>query len=212
MQIDTIIKYILLLCLLLGLSGCTLKQYSEDKHVLYKKRLDWYLFANGKRDQFNKNEGIDAYDVNYTSVIPYYGAEESDGYGVNRTTFKFIDSISPHYRIRKYRFEMYMLSEINLLEEESQYFYEAQQELQTKSSKTINKFIPYKCYFPYIKHNKAYRLEERCYIKKIDQEAILFTSFIFKQKRKELFENEIIPTMLKSIKLTPTKVSPWKYN
>ncbi len=225
-MIDKLMKYASLVSILIIVNGCSSKQYVEDNWMyLYKKRVEWFSFTRDVRSyasehkkwrEENKNLKFDGYDMNYTAVKPYYWKNESDGWGVDRTTStSFSYLLSSKSEHKKYRFIAHTISDKNILGKRSNYLYEAIYTYKNNgnSSNNLNGFMSYKCYSPNIDYDKSYKLLESCFIKKIDKDVILFTSFKYRniKKDRELFQKEIIPTMLRSIRLKPVKLSPWKY-
>jgi len=84
--------------------------------------------------------------------------------------------------------------------------------------KTINQFVEYPCdehivFSKYERDDNYQPLQATCYAKRLDKDVFLVTRFAHPntQKDKKLFQTQIIPTMLKSIQATPTKLSPWEY-
>ena len=225
MKINKLIKYILLFIIVLGISGCSSKEYMDVKWTLYKKRLDLLNFRKSIKPHYGvdfeeyKQKTInitrDGYIVSFKSVTPYYESGNSDSYGVGMTNSHWMDGWNPVYQPRKYIFEMYTINKEGFGKEASKYFLDVYNVYKEKSKlKNINGFINFRCYNQDKDYIKRKKLVQNCFVKIIDKDVLLFTTFMYKNTKedKELFSNEIIPTMLKSIKIEPTKIYPWKFN
>jgi len=217
-------------------NGCGAKlEYFEANGKLYKKTLDIApklmqyesLETQTKYNKFKKetkNINFNGYNIKYFRAEPYlqsryYYANVLIGLRPEVSWARGQGFTSRESYYDNYTFMMFTLNQEPYDKKLLSYFNTLNRTYEAKlSPKTINKFVKYNCdkniIFSKYERDEDYKpLKATCYAKRLDKDVFLITRFAHPntQKDKKLFEEEIIPTMLKSIKITPTKLSPWKY-
>ncbi len=215
--------------------------YIDSEHFgIPKKRLEMYRYnkyeysSNMKlRNKYkswkqkNINTIFNVYNIECKMAKPYFMSNDSYiDYSLIDVAEKPEESWTRRQGImdRKdykdpYTFMMFTLNEEPFNKEMIPYFNTINTSYESKlNPKSINKFVKYDCdknivFSKYERDENYQPLKATCYVKRLDKDVFLITRFAHPntQKDKKLFQTEIIPTMLKSIKVTPTKLSLWKY-
>jgi len=236
MQQNFKMQLLLILTVSILFNGCSTKvEYFQANGKLYKKTLEIApklkqyesLETQAKYNRFKKetkNIDFNGYNIKYLRAEPYL---KSRHYYANvliglKDEYSFSEShglISYSKYTFSYTYMMFTLNQEPFNKNMLPYFNTLNTTYENKlNPKDINKFVKYDCdkniIFDKWERDQDYKpLEATCYAKRLDKDVFLITRFAHPntQKDKKLFEEEIIPTMLKSIKVTPTKLSPWKH-
>lgn len=238
-MIKNIFKVIVFIVILNGCSNQILYVDSYSSNVPKKRleiyRYNKYQFSTDPKmrkkykqwedSEVNKRSNYDYYNISFKRVEPYFFRGD---YYVDHSLLDV--ALKPQiswarkqgFTLRKnyydsYTFIMFTLNQEPYNKNLLPYFNTINTSYETKlNSKDINKFVKYDCdkniIFSKYERDEDYKpLEATCYVKRLDKDVFLITRYAHPntQKDKVLFKNEIIPTMLKSIKVTPTKLSPW---
>lgn len=216
------LKYSLLLTIGILFSGCG-TEYINYNDTLIKK-VQWDTVKEYQKfEKNNKDIVLDGYKVELYRVEPYFKLTGNylEKSILMQSRLSLWESYSRSYweYFYDYTFLMFTLNKNPYKKEFQPYFNDINSSYENKLNQTnINQFVNYPC-DKNIVFSERERDEDlkpllvKCYAKRLDDETFLITRFAHPntQKDTELFSNEIIPKMLESIKLTPTKISPWKY-
>jgi hypothetical protein len=213
------------------INGCSSSlKYFPVNSKLHKKVNDikpiFEPWNHKHYNQFKKkteHSKFDGYIIEFIRIEPYYIITSNFRYSEIRLIPEVPWARKQGFTSRKnyydpYTFIMFTLNQEAYNKNLLPYFNIINTSYETKLNlKDINKFVKYECdkniVFSKYERDKYYKpLEATCYVKRLDKDVFLITRFAHPntQEDRVLFENEIIPTMLESIKVTPTKLSPWK--
>ena len=228
MQVNKYISKIILLNIIILFSACGAKvdKYIDKDAQLYKKRFELQNFKNlrtkPKYHTFTeykkktKHIKFKGYNINYKIAKPLFERNWYTGYEVTgiakRPYLKRIGVWSGKTHPDKYEYIYSTLHKQAYWSGEKK-DYLLVNSLYNKSNKIIDNYINFKCILNdekqafYNKHN----LIKDCYAKRLQKDIYFYAVFRYPNTKedKELFKNNIIPTMLKSIKLEETEISPW---
>jgi len=193
----------------------------SSNHKIKTKYIQW------KNNEISKKVNYNAYNISFKRVKPYFVSSDyyvdyllTDVALKPKTPWSRQQGFTPRAKYTDpYTFMMFTLNQEPYDKKLLPYFNTLNQTYETKlNPKDINQFVKYKCdknivFSKYERDENFEPLEATCYAKRLDKDVFLITRFAHPntQEDRVLFKNEIIPTMLKSIKVTPTKLSPWKY-
>jgi hypothetical protein len=228
-------KYLIIILLVLLFNGCSTKtSFIEDQEVIFKSnkfedKIHQQRIYSYKKEFSEKNKDIrfDVYNIAFPRIKPYL--EGFDSYGNKRYSIIGLSPEISWLRLQgfvkrenykdSYTCMIFTLNQEPLNKNMLPYFNTLNTSYEAKlSPKTINQFVEYPCdkhiVFSEYERDGSYRpLKATCYAKRLDKDVFLITRFAHPntQEDKKLFQTEIIPTMLKNIKVTPKKLSPWEY-
>jgi len=226
METNRYINIIVLISIAIFFNACGARVdgYVDTNAQMYKKRFEllekkFKVMKMGSKtyDKYklkNKDLKFKGYNVKYKVPYPIFKDNGYNGYGISgtRDTFKK-RYLSWTSIMHKYIFHYEILNKKSVEAAEHKE-YLLIDSIYNKSNKIIDNYINFKCIISkkHLPNLKKYNIIRDCYAKKLEKDVYLFAKFgyVNTKKDKELFQNEIIPTMLKSIKLTPTTISPWK--
>ncbi len=234
-KINQWLKIIFSMMIVGFMSGCSNQvEYLQVKGKLYKKTLDIKPILDlswDTRDKYNQFEIetqkslFSGYLVEFIRIKPYLEISSNYKYKLIALRTIYPWSRSQGLMDRKkytdpYTFMMFTLNQEPFDKKLLLYFNRINEIYETKlNSKDINKFVKYDCdknivFSKYERDENYQPLVATCYVKRLDEDVFLITRFAHPNtdKDKKVFSKMIIPEMLKSIKLTPTKLSPWKSN
>lgn len=214
-----------LILVLLIFSGCK-QSYIQNKNAfLYKNYLkvkelheyDMKISINKSQIFYNKTKNItfDGYKVSYIIAEDYFSDGGWGPLNISHSDKEFMENWYVKSHKTDYLYILFTLNEEPLEKENINYFKELKRNY--IPSKLINKIdgflLQNSC--PIVKHRNDKEKRKsllQCYAKKLDETTFLIARFAFPNDKSDikLFNEEIIPTMLKSIKLTPIQISPWK--
>jgi hypothetical protein len=215
-------KVLIVTIIVIFFSGCGVK-YIPHKGTLIKE-VKWDTREEyDKFEKENKNITLDGYDVEFYQVEPYLLLPHQ--YLYKRISLRDELSFRETYYLSysewfyDYTFLMFTITKEAFNKNMRLYFNTINTTYETKlNPKSINKFVYYPCdnnitFDEYERDENYQPLKATCYAKRLEKDVFLITRFAHPntQDDTKLFKNEIIPTMLKAIKVTPTKLSPWKY-
>lgn len=185
-------------------------------------------YKNWKKKVIDEKIYFDSYKIVYKRVEPYFVV------GDNYVDYTLTDeALKPkvswlrkqgflgngNYR-DEYTFMMFTLNQEPFNKKLLPYFNMLNTSFEDKVKvSNINGFVNYKCdeniiFSKYEKYGlKGLIPTKECFAKRLDKDVFLIARFAYPVTKEdtELFQNEIIPTILKSVKVTPTKMSLWKY-
>ncbi len=204
-------------------NGCGIK-YIPYKNTLIKK-VKWDTVEEYRAYKTkHKNLELDGYSVDFYKVKSYltysHNYIRKELSLQDEESFKEAYGLIPYSKYTiSYTFLMFTINQELFNKKLKPYFNTINQTYDNRlNQKTINKFVKYKCdkniIFDEWERDENYKpLKATCYAKRLDKDVFLITRFAHPNTEDDtiLFKNEIIPTMLKNIKVTPTKLSPWKY-
>jgi hypothetical protein len=228
-------KLALLILIIFLTNGCSLKvKYIDAKTALFKKNLDiapklrlsWPTrHEYDKFRQETKDKKFNGYSITLTTPDNYLNQREvrisKEFYNLKKAESwaRLQGFISYSNYTDAYTFMMFTLNQEPLNKNMLPYFNTINRSYEAKlTPKTINQFVEYPCdkhivFTKYERDDNFRPLKATCYAKRLDKDVFLVTRFAHPntQEDKKLFQTQIIPTMLKSIQATPTKLSPWEY-
>jgi hypothetical protein len=205
------------------------REIYKERKLVVKRRMETPIPKGMTFEQFKektKNIMCDGYNIKFLKIKPYLksatdGAAPHQviGLGPSISWARGQGLISRSKYRDKYSFMIFPLNQDPYNEKLKQYFNVINQTYKTKvNSKSINKFVNYPCdkniiFSEYERDENYQPLKATCYAKRLEKDVFLITRFAHPntQDDAKLFKNKIIPIMLKNIKVTPTKLSPWKY-
>ena len=227
-------KYLIILLFALLFNGCTAKLSSiKTQRIIFKsakieaKTYQQWLHFRKRFNTIDKDLRFDVYNIKFLMIKPYletFDSYASKSYSVIGLSPKISWArlqglISYSNYTDAYTFMMFTLNQEPLNKNMLPYFNTINRSYEAKlSPKTINQFVEYPCdqhivFSKYERDDNFKPLKATCYAKRLDKDVFLVTRFAHPntQEDKKLFQTQIIPTMLKSIQATPTKLSPWEY-
>ena len=211
------------------------KVHLKYKPEIYKKRINIDEFVKERRIRYlnnykdfekkNKDLKFKGYFVDYLIVKPYFKTGSAGGKGIERAGEPF--GSYPKTNTKKYNFYLYTLSKEPARHKKynKKYFNEISKLFTNK--KTFKEHTSCPRFEGFHDENTQESLDlkfsyrvygdkpsiKRCFIKKLDDETFLISTFVYLNTKEDIkiFDKQIIPRVLKSIKLEETMISPWEF-
>jgi len=228
MKVNKYINIILLISVIILFSACGARvdKYVDKSAQLYKKRLELLnkkmktmrmgskTYAKFKLK--NKDLKFKGYNIIYKIAYPLFARNGYTGYrlrGIAKPPYlKDLGIWSGKTHPDKYEYIYRTLNKQAYWSGEKK-DYLLIDSIYDKQNKILDDYVNFKCILDDYDEafDKKHNLNSDCYAKRLEKGIYFYATFIYPNTKedKELFKNEVIPTMLKSIKLEETEISPW---
>lgn len=221
-----ILNIVILHIAILFITGCSFKtHYTQESGYLYKDNVEYYNFKEMEWDgkishQEKKDILFDGYTIDYIVAEDYFDDDVFVLASIDHAEGHWTDSFDPTGSYHSYIYSLFTLNEkppiaenhgcckdlIKAAKENIPYVKMLKKTYKLSKNNNINGFIPQKtCPKRTEEYNYYDDLLYQCYAKKLDEETFLIAKFLYPKRKEKDFQTEIMPTMLKSIKIRPAK-------